>query len=121
MALGFSISTAVSQVISATTFKAFCFLQTAARDALLEAGVTPYNGRTYEHLIGTKIGGSTFDSRGRRHSAADFLTFAEPQNITVFLWANVQQLLFANSSSSSGESSIVDHKISVSVSDGQNY
>lgn len=45
--------------------------QSLVRDGLLEAGVDPYNGFSLEHLVGTKIGGSTCDSSGRRHSAAD--------------------------------------------------
>lgn len=31
--------------------------QSAVRDGLLEAGVLPYNGFSYEHLYGTKVGG----------------------------------------------------------------
>lgn len=46
--------------------------QSAIRDGLLEAGVNPYNGFTLEHVLGTKMGDSTFDSSGgRHHSAAD--------------------------------------------------
>jgi hypothetical protein len=74
-------------------------VQTAARDALLEAGVTPYNGGTYEHMVGTKIGGSIFDSTGHRHTAADLLTYANPSNLTVYIWANAHQLLFDTNSS----------------------
>ncbi|KAM1822418.1 hypothetical protein ACFX1X_024834 [Malus domestica] len=40
--------------------------QSAVRDGLLEAGVDPYNGFDLEHAVGTKIGGSTFDTSGRR-------------------------------------------------------
>ena len=46
--------------------------QSSVRDGLLEAGVDPYNGFS---LVGTKIGGSTFDGSGRRHSAADLLNY----------------------------------------------
>lgn len=47
--------------------------QLGVRDDLLEVGVGPYNGFSLEHLWGTKVGGSIFDSSGRRHSAADLL------------------------------------------------
>ncbi|VFQ92595.1 unnamed protein product [Cuscuta campestris] len=47
--------------------------QTAVKDGLVEAGVVPYNGGTYEHSVGTKIGNSLFDEDGYRHSAADLL------------------------------------------------
>lgn len=47
--------------------------QSSVRDGLLKAGVDPYpyKGFCLEHFVGTKIGGSTFDGSGRRHSAAD--------------------------------------------------
>lgn len=57
--------------------------QSAVRDGLLEAGVKPYNGFSFDHLLGTKIGGSTFDPSGRRHSAADLLNYANAMNIKV--------------------------------------
>ncbi|CAK7328702.1 unnamed protein product [Dovyalis caffra] len=57
--------------------------QSAVRDGLLEAGVDPYNGFTLDHSVGTKIGGSTFDSSGRRHSAADLLSYAKASNFRV--------------------------------------
>ncbi|KAL8538203.1 hypothetical protein ACS0TY_000245 [Phlomoides rotata] len=47
--------------------------QTTVRDGLLEAGVLPDNGFTYEHLQGTKTGGTIFDEKGNRHTAADLL------------------------------------------------
>lgn len=61
---------------------------------MLEAGVTPDNGKTYEHLIGTKEGGSLFDDNGHRHSAADLLSYANPNNLDVLIWASVQKILF---------------------------
>ncbi|XP_029118888.1 (R)-mandelonitrile lyase-like [Elaeis guineensis] len=67
--------------------------QSAVRDGLLEANVTPYNGFTVHHVAGTKIGASTFDSSGRRHSAADLLGFANPNNIRVALRASVERIL----------------------------
>uniref|UniRef100_A0A0E0K7Z8 Glucose-methanol-choline oxidoreductase N-terminal domain-containing protein n=1 Tax=Oryza punctata TaxID=4537 RepID=A0A0E0K7Z8_ORYPU len=61
--------------------------QCALREGLLQAGVTPDNGYTLEHIQGTKIGGTIFDRAGRRHTAADFLRRAHPRRLTVFLRA----------------------------------
>lgn len=72
--------------------------QSAVRDGLLESGVGPYNGFTLDHATGTKIGGSTFDNSGRRHSAADLLRYARPYNMKVALHASVERLLLASSS-----------------------
>ncbi|XP_073133071.1 protein HOTHEAD-like [Henckelia pumila] len=68
--------------------------QSAVRDGLLEAGVNPYNGFTYDHVVGTKIGGTIFDSQGRRHTAADLLKYANPTGLTVLLHASVHKILF---------------------------
>ncbi|EPS60348.1 hypothetical protein M569_14454 [Genlisea aurea] len=68
--------------------------QTAVRDGLLEAGVGPDNGYTFDHLIGTKIGGTLFDAEGRRHTAADLLKYADPAKLTVLLHASVHKILF---------------------------
>ncbi|PAN51920.1 hypothetical protein PAHAL_9G629900 [Panicum hallii] len=68
--------------------------QCALREGLLEAGITPDNGYTLEHVPGTKIGGTIFDRRGRRHTAADFLRKAHPRRLTVFLHATVSRILF---------------------------
>ncbi|XWS20789.1 hypothetical protein CRYUN_Cryun31cG0132700 [Craigia yunnanensis] len=73
--------------------------QSAVRDGLIEAGVDPYNGFSLDHLVGTKIGGSTFDSSGKRHSAADLLNYARPANIKVAIYASVERVLLASSSS----------------------
>ncbi|XVF86083.1 hypothetical protein PTKIN_Ptkin18bG0013000 [Pterospermum kingtungense] len=80
--------------------------QSAVRDGLIEAGVDPYNGFTFDHLVGTKIGGSTFDSSGKRHSAADLLNYARPANIKVAIYASVERVLLASSSSSSSRAAI---------------
>ncbi|KAG7997237.1 hypothetical protein I3843_01G201900 [Carya illinoinensis] len=72
--------------------------QSAIRDGLLEAGVDPYNGFSLDHLVGTKIGGSTFDRTGRRHTAADLLRYARPSNIQVAVYATVERILLASSS-----------------------
>ncbi|PSS11453.1 Protein HOTHEAD like [Actinidia chinensis var. chinensis] len=68
--------------------------QAAVRDGLVEAGVMPYNGFTYEHLVGTKVGGTIFDRQGRRHMAADLLQYANPVGLTVLLHAVVHKVLF---------------------------
>nr|KYP74922.1 Protein HOTHEAD [Cajanus cajan] len=68
--------------------------QSAVRDGLLEAGVSPYNGFTYDHLYGTKIGGTIFDKEGNRHTAADLLEYADPRRISVYLHATVHKILF---------------------------
>ncbi|KAL1555051.1 (R)-mandelonitrile oxidase [Salvia divinorum] len=71
--------------------------QAAVREGLLEAGVLPDNGFTYEHVDGTKTGGTIFDVNGIRHTAADLLEYAHPNNITVYFHATVQQILFTTS------------------------
>ncbi|XP_059644105.1 (R)-mandelonitrile lyase-like [Cornus florida] len=76
--------------------------QSAVRDGLLEAGVDPYNGFNLDHVVGTKIGGSTFDSYGRRHSSADLLSYAKSSNIQVAVYASVERILLASSSDFSG-------------------
>jgi 3-oxoacyl-(acyl-carrier-protein) synthase len=38
--------------------------QAALRDALLEAGITPDNGFTFDHVTGTKINSTIFDNNG---------------------------------------------------------
>ncbi|KAI3756636.1 hypothetical protein L1987_56458 [Smallanthus sonchifolius] len=68
--------------------------QSALKAALLEAGVTPDNGFTYDHLIGTKVGGTLFDSNGTRHTAADLLQYANPERLSLFLHATVHKILF---------------------------
>ncbi|KAF5734463.1 protein HOTHEAD [Tripterygium wilfordii] len=70
--------------------------QSAFRDGLIEAGVVPFNGFTYDHINGTKVGGTIFDQNGHRHTAADLLEYANPSGITVFLHATVPKILFAD-------------------------
>jgi len=43
--------------------------QSAVRGGLLEAGVMPDNGFTYDPLYGTKVGGTIFDRQGHRHTS----------------------------------------------------
>ncbi|XP_006659383.1 protein HOTHEAD-like [Oryza brachyantha] len=69
--------------------------QAALRDGLLEAGVTPSNGYTYDHLFGTKVGGTIFDETGYRHTAADLLAAGNHINLRVLLHANVNRLFFS--------------------------
>lgn len=68
--------------------------QRAVRDGLLEVGISPYNGFTYDHLYGTKVGGTIFDKYGRRHTAAELLSSANRQNIDVLIHARVQKIIF---------------------------
>ncbi|XVE57811.1 hypothetical protein DITRI_Ditri04bG0120000 [Diplodiscus trichospermus] len=68
--------------------------QSAVRDGLMEAGVVPFNGFTYDHIYGTKVGGTIFDQQGNRHTAADLLEYANPSGLTVLLHASVQKILF---------------------------
>lgn len=68
--------------------------QSAVRDGLVEIGVVPNNGFTYDHISGTKVGGTIFDRLGRRHTAADLLEYANPKGITVLLYASVHKILF---------------------------
>ncbi|AES94124.2 glucose-methanol-choline (GMC) oxidoreductase family protein [Medicago truncatula] len=71
--------------------------QSAVRDGLLEVGVLPYNGFTYDHIHGTKVGGTIFDHNGHRHTAADLLEYANTNTITLLLHATVHRILFTKS------------------------
>ncbi|XP_004143995.1 protein HOTHEAD [Cucumis sativus] len=68
--------------------------QSAVRDGLIEAGVKPNNGFTYDHLYGTKVGGTIFDHHGHRHTAADLLSYANPSNLNVLLYATARSIIF---------------------------
>ncbi|KAF8406887.1 hypothetical protein HHK36_006008 [Tetracentron sinense] len=68
--------------------------QKALRDSLLEVGVSPFNGFTYDHIYGTKVGGTIFDKLGRRHTAADLLASANPEKFSVLIHATVQKIVF---------------------------
>ncbi|XVF52809.1 hypothetical protein PTKIN_Ptkin05aG0048500 [Pterospermum kingtungense] len=61
----------------------------------MEAGVLPFNGFTYDHIYGTKVGGTIFDQQGNRHTAADLLEYANPAGLTVLLHASVHKILFS--------------------------
>ncbi|XVF54043.1 hypothetical protein PTKIN_Ptkin05aG0149700 [Pterospermum kingtungense] len=75
--------------------------QSALRDGLLEAGVLPNNGFTYDHIYGTKIGGTIFDGDGHRHTAADLLEYASSYTTKVYLHATVQKITFSTQGVSS--------------------
>jgi fatty acid omega-hydroxy dehydrogenase len=68
--------------------------QAALRDGLIQAGVSPFNGYTYDHVSGTKVGGTIFDDTGYRHTAADLLAAGEPSNLKVLLHASVHKIVF---------------------------
>lgn len=71
--------------------------QVVVRDSLLDLGVAPFNGFTYDHIYGTKFGGTIFDRFGRRHTAAELLASADPHKLTVLVHATVQKVLFDTS------------------------
>ncbi|KAI3744821.1 hypothetical protein L1987_57914 [Smallanthus sonchifolius] len=68
--------------------------QSTLRTALVETGVTPDNGFSYDHIIGTKVGGTLFDANGTRHTAADLLQYANPKRLLVLLYATVHKIKF---------------------------
>ncbi|KAL3511685.1 hypothetical protein ACH5RR_024402 [Cinchona calisaya] len=68
--------------------------QQAVRDSLLEVGISPFNGFTYDHVYGTKVGGTIFDRFGRRHTAAELLASANPEKLSVLIHATVQKIVF---------------------------
>ena len=68
--------------------------QTVMRLSLLEAGLQPDNGFTFEHIQGTKVSGTIFDEHGKRHSSADLLLAGNPENITVLFNATVKDVIF---------------------------
>lgn len=68
--------------------------QKAVAQGLVECGVTPFNGFTYDHIPGTKIGGTIFNQTGDRSTAADILSLANTKTLTVLLYASVERVLF---------------------------
>ncbi|XP_076943888.1 protein HOTHEAD-like [Bidens hawaiensis] len=79
------------QIVNVPMFEPW---QRAVHDGLLDVGVSPDNGFTYDHVYGTKVGGTIFDKYGRRHTAAELLSSANPQNIDVLIHARVQKIMF---------------------------
>ncbi|XP_024538704.1 protein HOTHEAD [Selaginella moellendorffii] len=72
--------------------------QTAYKNALLQAGVTPDNGVTYDHLPGAKVGGTLFDGNGTRRPASNLLPlYANLTNVQVVINALVQKIIFSGS------------------------
>ncbi|KAI4386956.1 hypothetical protein MLD38_004829 [Melastoma candidum] len=81
--------------------------QRAFRDSLLDVGVSPYNGFTYDHIYGTKFSGTIFDRFGRRHTAAELLASANPRKLTVLVYATVEKVLFDTSGKQPKASGVV--------------
>ncbi|XP_025013732.2 protein HOTHEAD [Ricinus communis] len=73
--------------------------QSVLEFGLLEAGFLPYNGFSWDHIEGTKIGGTTYDEFGVRHTSADLLGAGNLENITVLLYATVKNIIFHNNGS----------------------
>ena len=68
--------------------------QVAVIDGLLEVGVSPFNGFTYDHLYVTKVGGTIFDRFGHRHTAAELFASANPEKLDVLVHAAVRKIGF---------------------------
>lgn len=68
--------------------------QEALKDGLLEAGLSPFNGYTYDHIYGTKVGGTIFNENGFRSTAADLLASGNQDNLDILLHATVQKIIF---------------------------
>ncbi|KAG5237281.1 (R)-mandelonitrile lyase [Salix suchowensis] len=66
----------------------------AVKSALLEAGILPFNGFSWDHIAGTKIGGTVFDADRKRHISADLLERGNSSNILVLLNATVKNIVF---------------------------
>ncbi|KAA8535484.1 hypothetical protein F0562_030487 [Nyssa sinensis] len=73
--------------------------QSAMKEALLESGIGPDNGFSFDHINGAKIVGSTFDSMGTRHAAVELLNKAESKNLRVAIYATVERVIFSTNSS----------------------
>ncbi|KAF7145829.1 hypothetical protein RHSIM_Rhsim04G0179300 [Rhododendron simsii] len=69
---------------------------------VVESGADTYNGFSLDHLLGTKIGGSSFDSSGRHHSAGDLLSHAKTSIIRFAVHASVERVLVASDSANAG-------------------
>ncbi|EXC19988.1 Protein HOTHEAD [Morus notabilis] len=89
--------------------------QTVAEFSFLEAGILPYNGFSLEHIEGTKIGGSVFDGRGKRHTSAELLKAGNPKNIIVLLNATVKSVIFRSNGNTTEK---ITHGIRYIKSDG---
>ncbi|XP_062078590.1 (R)-mandelonitrile lyase 1-like [Humulus lupulus] len=69
--------------------------QNSMKEALLEAGVGPYNGFSLDHKLGTKYSGSIFDEFGGRHGAAELLNKGDLSKLRVAVRATVERILFS--------------------------
>ncbi|KAJ8761018.1 hypothetical protein K2173_022056 [Erythroxylum novogranatense] len=67
--------------------------QSVVEFGLLEAGFLPYNGFSWEHVEGTKIGATIFDEFGTRHTSADLLSMGNPENVTILFNATVENVI----------------------------
>ncbi|XP_061994364.1 (R)-mandelonitrile lyase 1-like [Rosa rugosa] len=74
--------------------------QSIVKEALLEAGVGPNNGFSLDHIKGTKVGGSTFDTHGRRHGTVELLNRGNLKNLRVGIHATVEKIIFSSKESS---------------------
>ncbi|KAM1302283.1 hypothetical protein EV1_013246 [Malus domestica] len=70
--------------------------QTITQQAFLEAGVLPDNGFSLDHVLGTRITGSTFDNNGTRHAADELLNKGDLDNLRVAVHANVEKILISS-------------------------
>ena len=70
------------------------------KEALLEAGVGPYNDFDLNHKLGTKFSGSTFDESGRRHGAVELLNKGDFKRLRVAVHATVERIIFSTEVSS---------------------
>ncbi|EFJ13663.1 hypothetical protein SELMODRAFT_424302 [Selaginella moellendorffii] len=69
--------------------------QSAFHKGLVEVGVTPDLGATYEHFVGTKTGGSLYDSNGQRRPSSNLIAaYANATNLQVVLHATVTKVQF---------------------------
>ncbi|PWA43694.1 oxygen-dependent choline dehydrogenase, FAD/NAD(P)-binding domain protein [Artemisia annua] len=56
--------------------------------------VTPYNGFTYDNIIGIKVSSTFLDENGTRHTTADLLHYANPKGLSVLLHATFHKILY---------------------------
>lgn len=73
--------------------------QSALNRAFLEAGLVPDNGFTLKHKIGTKVSGSIFDQKGKRHGAVELLNRGNFKNLRIAVHASVDRIVFSTNSS----------------------
>ncbi|KAL5714473.1 choline dehydrogenase [Ranunculus cassubicifolius] len=69
-------------------------MQNNTKEIFVRAGILPFKGFSLEHVVGTKIAGTTFDQNGKRHCSAHLLKAGEPTRLTVLLNTTVKNLIF---------------------------